>query len=258
MLPNNLQKKITKLQQKKYRREFGEFLVEGIKGVGEAMDSNMEIDRIIIEVKRKEESSFKKIMDLAQKKQIIVEFCAQSDIGKIKTTDTFSGVLAVVQQAKISLEELSNKKIICLDNIKDPGNLGTIIRTADWFGINEIILSEDCVDLYNPKVVRASMGSIFKTNIFQSKSLFNDLNVLRNKDYQLAGLTMNGEDLDKIGQKNKIVYILGSESHGISKEVENMLDKRYTIKGGGQAESLNVAIAAGILLSKVTLFDRAV
>lgn len=253
MLSNKILQHLNQLQQKKYRREFGEFLVEGIKGVKEALLSKAVISLMIIAGKQRDEPDFLELIKLAQKKQVDIEFCARQDISQIKTTETFPGVLAIIDQPGYSLEDVAdNKIIICLDQIKDPGNLGTIIRTVDWFGLKSMVLSEDCVELFNPKVVRASMGSIFRVKIWQSKSLIQTLSNLKSKyGYELVGLTMAGEDVNKLSINKKAVYILGSESHGLRSEVEKLLDKRYTIQGHGQAESLNVAVAAGILLDKI-------
>jgi len=257
MLQNSTQRKINKLKQKKYRQQSGEFLVEGVKGVGEAIQSEAEVVLIVIEEKRKSELEFSKIVKQAHVNNIMVEFCAQSDIGKIKTVDTFPGILAIVEKTECDLEEITGNNIICLDNINDPGNLGTIIRTANWFGIETVILSKNCVDLYNPKVVRSTMGSIFKVKVLVDQDLPIILKMLKKeKKYQLAGLVMTkGEDILKIDNKTKTAYVLGSESHGISEHIENLLDKRYTIKGKGDAESLNVAISAGILMNKLNLLS---
>ena len=114
----------------------------------------------------------------------MIEFYGRKQIEKIKTTETFPGVLAIVNQPEVYAEDLiGSKNIISLDEVKDPGNLGTIIRTADWFGIQGIILSENCVELYNPKVVRASMGSIFHVKIFQSDNLVDDLQIFKKEEY---------------------------------------------------------------------------
>lgn len=243
-------KNINKLGQKKVRSEENEFVVEGIKGVKEALLAKTNLVLLVIENTRKNESDFLELINLATKKHTLIEYCEQKEAKKIKTTDTFPGVLAVVKQTKLSIGDLSGT-IICLDGVKDPGNLGTIIRTADWFGVKSILLSENCVDLYNPKVVRSTMGSIFHLNILESTNFVQDLIKLQKNGYQLNGLVMNGEKLDKVNNTNKNLYIFGSESHGIRPEVEKMLDNKYTIPGNGQAESLNVAVACGILLSKV-------
>lgn len=254
MLSISILKHLNQLQQKKYRREFKEFVVEGIKGVKEALD-NAEVILVIIDGKLREEPELMEIIKLAEKDEVQVEFCGRQDIGSLKTTETFPGVIAIVAQIEIGLEDIAKGPIICLDGVKDPGNLGTIIRTADWFGVKNILLSEDSVDPHNPKVARSTMGSIFRVNIFESNNLVNNLEWLKKKGYKLNGLVMKGDDLDKakLGNKNDI-YIFGSESHGIRGDVEKMLDKKYTIMNrpsasSGQAESLNVAVACGILLN---------
>lgn len=248
MLSKKIIQHINKLGQKKVRSEEREFLVEGIKGVHEALESDSEVLLLVVEGNRRDESDLADLIKLAEEKDVPVEFCGRKEVDNIKTTDTFPGVLAIVEQQEISLEDLEGN-IICLDGVKDPGNLGTIIRTVDWFGIKNIILAEDCVDPYNPKVVRSTMGSIFRINMFESGKITKDLERLQKNGYKLNGLVMNGINLDKLKPGKKEVYILGSESHGIRPEVEKMLDNRYTIAGSGSAESLNVAVAGGILMS---------
>jgi TrmH family RNA methyltransferase len=261
MLTKSIIKHLKQLSQKKFRKEFQEFTVEGIKGVSEALNSDADVILVIVEGNKRDEKEMSNIIKSAEKKNIQVEFCGRKDIPQIKTTETFPGVIAVVSQEDYLPEDLlDGQSIICLDNIKDPGNLGTIIRTADWFGINNIVLSEDSVDPYNPKVVRSTMGSIFRGKIFVSKNIVQTLEQLKSEKYKLNGLVMDGEDLNKMktGSK-KQVYILGSESHGIRSELEELLDNKYTIQGkpatssghAGRAESLNLAISAGILMSKI-------
>jgi TrmH family RNA methyltransferase len=252
MLSQKIIKHLEKLDKKKYRAESKEFIVEGIKGVTEALKSEMEIALIIMEGNRRDESEFASIIELAQEQEVPVEFCGRKDVGFIKNTDTFPGVLAIVDQREIDLEDLAEGPIICLDSIKDPGNLGTIIRTADWFGVHNILLSENSVDPYNSKVVRSTMGSICHVQIFESTNLHRSLETLKNKyEYKIYSLDLNGKKLSTLKPSPKTVYIFGSESHGVSAGLDELIDERYTIEKKGEAESLNVGIAAGILLSKI-------
>jgi len=251
MLPNNLKKQIKKLHQKKYRKELGEFLVEGIKGVSEALISDVEVKAVIVEEKKKDELDFADIIQKAEEHGVEVLFASEKDTGEIKTTDTFPGVQAIIIIPNVVLEDLQNNEpIICLDRLQDPGNLGTIIRTADWFGIPNILLSEDCVDPFNPKTSRSTMGSIFHNSIFESKDIVKTLKDLKDSGYRIITLSTEGE-IVRNGEFNnkKTVYILGSESHGVRKDLVDLSDEMYSIPGSGRAESLNVAIAAGILLS---------
>ena len=254
MLPKKTITHLNKLQEKKYRNEFQEFIVEGIKGVGEALKENAEVMLIIIEGKRRDENEIATLIKTAEHKNVPVEFCARGDIGDIKTTDTFPGVLAVIAQPEVALENITNNQpIICLDGIKDPGNLGTIIRTADWFGIPNILLSEDSVDPYNPKLVRSTMGSLFRVKLCESQHLPTTLAALTEKHgYEIIALDMHSENIEKMRPSKKAIYLFGSESHGIRPSLESLISKRYTIQGTGRAESLNVGVSVGILLSKLS------
>lgn len=254
MLEKQLLKHIGKLSQKKYRREYGQFIVEGEKGVREALKHGLTI-ALVIQAKRQEEASFVDLADIARKKNIELLHASNLDVNKIKTTTTFSGAMAICSIPETELEDLDyTKPLLYLENISDPGNLGTLIRSADWFGIGGIILSENSVDPYNDKVVRSTMGSIFRMPIVASIDDAHTLQVLKQEQYEVAVLDMKGEDISKAKITPKVVIALGSESHGISAKLDNIADSRYTIPGHGNAESLNVGVAGGIamhtLLSK--------
>lgn len=253
MLSQKIKRHLTQLQQKKYRKEFQEFVVEGVKGVEEAINSDVEVILLVVEGSQRDEKEFAELIALAEKHDVPVEFCGRGDVDSIKSTDTFPGVLAVVAQDEMSLKDMTDGPIVVLDKINDPGNLGTIIRTADWFGIKQIILSEDCVDVYNPKVVRSTMGSLFHVNIFKSEHIDTALTKLKEEhSYIINALDMKGDSISKLKSKKNNVYLFGSESHGVRAELDELIDNRYTIPGKGDAESLNVAVAVGILMSKIT------
>ncbi|MBK6524194.1 MAG: RNA methyltransferase [Crocinitomicaceae bacterium] len=135
-----------------------------------------------------------------------------------------------------------------MDEIKDPGNLGTILRTADWFGINTVLASENCVDLYNPKVIQASMGAVYRINYIQD-SLQKVLPDLKKSGFKLVGAAMQGKDLYTYSYPEKLALVMGSESHGISEKTNSLLDETLTIPKFGETESLNVGVAAAIILS---------
>lgn len=251
-------KHLNQLQQKKYRAEFKEFIVEGLKGVEEAISSETEVVLVIIDGKLRDEAKMIALIDRATERDVPVDFCSRKDIAEIKTTDTFPGVLAVVAAADTGLDEIAHGPIIALDGVKDPGNLGTIIRTADWFGVHNVLLAEDTVDPFNPKVVRSTMGSLFRVAIFESLSLDHSLQTLKAKfGYKMIALDMTGTPLPttlepvlKAAQKN-MIFLFGSESHGLRPGLEKLIDTRYTIPGKGAAESLNVAVAAAIVMSRL-------
>ncbi len=250
MLSQKIKKHLTQLQQKKYRKEFQEFVIEGVKGVTEALQSDTEVILLVIEGSQRDKKEFVELIALAEEHDVPVEFCGRNDVDKIKSTDTFPGVLAVVAQDEMTLEDMTDGPIIVLDKINDPGNLGTIIRTADWFGIKNIILSEDCVDVYNPKVVRSTMGSLFHVSIFKADHIDTTLRTLKDEHgYKINALDMKGDNISKLKSNKNDIYLFGSESHGVRSELDELIDNRYTIPGSGEAESLNVAVAAGVLLA---------
>lgn len=251
MLKPSLKTHIGKLQQKKFRKEFQEFTIEGVKGVEEALNYGTVL-AVIVEGNRRDEPELARIISLAEKKDVGVEYCGHKDIDAIKSTETFPGVMAIVELPDVELVDLEEKgTILALDGVKDPGNLGTIIRTADWFGVHAVLLSEDSVDPYNEKCVRSTMGSIFRVHIFKTFDLKETLKELKEKKWQLNTFTMSGKSLSQIKKGENAVYIFGSESHGVSKEIEALCDEKYTIPGNTQAESLNLSIASGIVLWEI-------
>lgn len=175
---------------------------------------------------------------------------SESDFAKMTLQKTPEGVLAVVRFPKPEEPTFKNS-IIALDGINDPGNLGTIIRIADWFGIDEILVSENTVDVFNPKTVQSSKGSLFRVKIHYC-SLENELKKLQK--FEIIGADVKGEDIYSFAKSNeKFCLVMGSESHGISKSVQELIKKSVCIplrnKNSIQPESLNVAVSTGILLS---------
>jgi TrmH family RNA methyltransferase len=142
--------------------------------------------------------------------------------------------------------------IVALDNISDPGNAGTIIRNCDWFGIKELILGENCVELYNPKVLRASMGSVFHLEISETQNLIDTLKKLKEKGYSIICTDMKGENVFKYYLGEKSIIIFSNEAAGPSQEILNLADKKITIPQIGNAESLNVASASAVILAEFT------
>lgn len=234
MLSINQKKYINSLQQKKFRAQHGTFLVEGEKMVGELIQSDLEIELVFV-VKGSNLKSFEAI-EISEK-----------EMQSISALATPSNFLAVAKQKKQQADLYQNNLVLVLDNIKDPGNLGTIIRTADWFGINTIICSNECVDVYNPKVVQATMGSLFRANI----TYVNLVEFFQqNKSIPVYGALLEGENVyQKPIQDKKAFLLMGSESFGISKELTPFITNKIMIPKFGNAESLNVAVATGILCS---------
>jgi TrmH family RNA methyltransferase len=238
MLTKNQQKLIKSLHEKKNRTELGLFLVEGEKSVSELLKSDFEIEILLTTIE-----FFDKYGESIRDKSKIYEIVNQSEIEKVSAFETNDSVLAVVRQ-KENKDTEKKGLILVLDEIKDPGNLGTIIRMSDWYGVSKIIASKNTVDFYNPKVITASMGSFTRTNIF-----YTDLNdYLSKTKLPIYGAFLEGENVHNIDYPKDGILIMGNESNGISKEVEKLVKEKITIPSYGKTESLNVAIATAIIL----------
>jgi TrmH family RNA methyltransferase len=240
------------LLTKKYRKAENKFIVEGRKSVLEGVNSKYECEMIFLTNKFAEEHE-DAISELAKVKKKIVSL-KQKEFQKLSDTKTPQGIAAVFikPELEFSLDLFSDEKIIVmLDNISDPGNLGTIIRNCDWFGIKNILLSENIVDYTNPKVIRSSMGSIFHVNIYEEIKQ-ESLLKLRESRFEILCADMEGENIFTYTSEKKKILVLSSEAHGPSKEIEKESDKKICIPKIGRAESLNVASASAVLLAQLT------
>jgi len=224
-------KLINSLKRKKNRIEEGLFVVEGEKNVEELLDSNFQILNIY--------ATDEWLVDVEHIK------VSSKDLGRITSLSTPNKVLALV---KIPISKSINLGItsLVIDGVNDPGNLGTIIRTANWFGIKQIICSGNSVDKFNPKVIMASMGSIFKTDV-----IYTDLHqFLLDSKLPVYGALLKGEPIFNLKINNPCSFLLGSESHGISDELTPLITYKTTIPGGENTESLNLGISAAIYCSE--------
>jgi TrmH family RNA methyltransferase len=233
MLSINQKKYLNSLKQKKYRNQHSSFIVEGEKMVNELVASDFEIEAIY------------GVEDLLSYPSIVA--ISEKDLASISLLKTPNKYFAVAKQKNFSITNYEGLTLV-LDNIQDPGNLGTIIRIADWFGISTIVCSPTCVDLYNPKVVQATMGSLFRLNV-----IYTDLIAFLggNKDKAIYGALLGGENVYETNiQKNNSILIMGNESKGISETLKPFINHKITIPQFGKAESLNVAVATAILCSE--------
>ena len=229
---NQLKKYIRSLHIHKYRQKYNKFIVEGPKICDEYLQGPYTVSHIICT------SSWHSthIPPNFNGHYIVVNSKTLQQISNLKTANQ---VLCLVDMPNEN-PPIKNQWSIYLDKIQDPGNMGTIIRTADWYGITQIIISSDSVDVYNPKVVQSSMGS-------HNRHIFHSLNAsaLINLDFPLYGLTLDGEPIEHVNLEPGII-IIGNESKGIRPEIIKRLDQKLTITKRGQAESLNAAVACGI------------
>lgn len=237
MVSKNQIKLITSLQQKKYRKQEQLFFVEGVKGVQELLDSNFELYEL-----------FTTKADFPSIDRSKVNIVTDAELKKISALTTPNTCLAIFKiPAIISFEEKG--LLVALDDVRDPGNLGTIIRLCDWFGIKTLFCSEETVDIYNPKVVQATMGSIGRVNV-----VYGDLeNFLTETKLPVFGTFMDGKNIYQEKLPNEGIIVMGNEANGISDNIEKLVSERIAIPRFGDlqaTESLNVATATAIILSE--------
>ena len=234
-------KSLRKLQLKKFRTQEECFFVEGGKLVREALEKAKHLVKEVI-VDEDTSNSFKEI-------DIPLFIANQQQLKSLSLLKTPSNCIAVLEQKPVS--EITSDLVIYLDDIQNPGNLGTIIRLAAWFGIKDIVASPDTAEVYNPKVVQATMGGIFDVNInYLSPETF-----FENNNRFVYGATMQGENCYTITYEKEAVLVIGNEGKGISKKVEKYIDKMISIPKLGAGESLNAAMATGILISEMKRND---
>lgn len=245
MITNNEIKFIKSLHQKKVREQEGLFLVEGEKMVQELLQhTEWEVVLLVGTESWLSANSFGSRIKYHEVKNDVLE--------RITALQTPNQVLALVRSKRqeFSLEKAKHSTTLFLDDVRDPGNLGTIIRIADWFGIPQIVCSPQSVELYNPKTVQSTMGSLFRVSVSYSDLV--DLSLaLHSEEIPLFGAVMEGKDIAQVNFPSSMVLVMGSESHGIGPQLESRLDHRITIPRIGKAESLNVAVATGIICSKI-------
>lgn len=238
---NDLVKQTARLQQKKYRDEEKKFLLEGFKTIEEAFKSGIEIETVFILKEVFAKYSFLNIPKILTN-EIVLK--------KISTTDSAPDAVAVAKQKIFSLNDIkSAKKVVLLENIKDLGNLGTILRTANAFSQDAIVLYGETVDLYNPKCVRASVGNLWKIPVVQVKD-FKTLEKTFNNYERIATLPQ-GNFLNDFAVNTPYLLMFGSEAEGLSKELIDFATKKITIKMDNNVESLNLSVSVGIILHQM-------
>ncbi len=249
MISKNDLKYYSSLLQKKHRLDENKFIVEGKKVVEEGLENNRSCEVVFLS-KNFDESNPEFISRL-KSQNIPYEILKEKEFQKLCDTVNPQGVAAVFYGRKKDIE-LKSGLIVALENISDPGNVGTIIRSCDWFGIKEIILSEGCAEVYNPKTIRASMGSIFHLSFFENTKLINELTGLKRGGYKIYSTDLNGKNLFQTKVNEKSVIVFSNESNGATEELINISDEIISIPKYGRAESLNVASALAVVLSQIS------
>jgi len=241
MLSKALIKYINALQIKKYRLIHQAFLVEGAKSVRELLHSDFSVEKLFIT------EDFYQSHTQILSKGFTYEVLPEKELVKAGTYASNNAALAIAKIKKpIAFEPTQNAFVIALDDIRDPGNLGTIIRLADWYGIKNIICSQTCADFYNPKVIAATMGSFCRvTATYVNLAQFLTQQAAH---YNIYGAALNGENIHRLHLPPAGLLVMGNEANGLSPEVSQKIQHLLKIPGFGKAESLNVATATAIML----------
>jgi len=234
-------KRIQSLKRRKFRREHGQFLIEGKRLVQSALERKVEIDLIYFTESFQCEN--KEWIQAIASSDVSCEHISIKQLRKISFTKSPSGIVAVCSLPKQHPPDLNQGRWVYIDRIADPGNMGTILRSAAWFGLNHVALSVDCVDPFNPKVVRSGMGAHFGISIYRNVELG-----LFSKTHTLIGGDHRGDDPKSVKFSEHCVLVLGSEAHGLSSDSLEMVKRKVAIKKMGFGESLNVGSAAAILM----------
>lgn len=246
MLTNNDIKYIRSLNKKKYRQKYNNFIIEGKKMLLEAIEfANNKIEKIYCL-----QNFYQSHENTLKPYENIITLISSNELKKISNLSTPNSGIAIISQDKIVPDQFElGDFVVFLDDIQDPGNMGTIIRTCDWFGVNNLLVSENCVDIYNPKVLQSSMGSIFRLPVL--KSSFEEMLKIT-AGYKLIGAILDGDNLYERKYSPPFVVIIGNESKGISDHIINQLDYKITIpRYGTDTESLNASVATGIIIGEL-------
>jgi RNA methyltransferase, TrmH family len=251
------------LAKKKTRKETDEFIVEGFRLVGEALNSDFPMQGIYYASSVLDDPDGEKLIALARKKAPVVEQISAHELEGLTDTVTAQGILGVLKMKVHDVESLfvpeqAESILVALDAVSDPGNLGSIIRTCDWFGVQGLLLGKRSVEPYNPKVIRSTMGSIFHLPVVPDVELLSALSHARSAGYTIYVTDLEGEKhFDRIRFDRKAVIVFGNEAWGASDQVKELADVHVAIRRYGQAESLNVGVACGVVLSALhRLYDE--
>lgn len=236
MVTKNQIKLVVSLQQKKYRTQHGLFVVEGVKTVGEILNAGLVPFKLFVDEPQKIENFHE------------IEVVSKSELKQMSSLSNPNGVLGVFYMPKVKKTDTIDW-MVALDAVRDPGNLGTIIRLCDWFGVKHLVCSMDTVDCYNAKVLQATMGSITRVNVVYTDLL----DYLKKTSLPIFGTFMNGDAVYHKKLPKAGIIIMGNEANGISEEIKNLVTEKTAIPqfGSKTTESLNVATATAILLNEI-------
>ncbi len=248
---------IRSLSQKKFRETEDKFIVEGWRSVHDALHSSYKIELAVVLQNHVEENAHEEVLDRLRELRIPVKEITEKELNQISETVHSQGIVAVARKKKLTIGDIlgGKKRLIVMgDSIADPGNLGSIVRCCDWFGVDALLLSQGCVELHNEKVVRSSTGSLFHVQVVEDVDCSDVLHQLKKQSFAIIATAGDApSEYTKIDPARKICLIFGSEAHGVSKEVHKTADLIVKIPKFGQAESLNVGVTCGIILAHLRM-----
>ena len=245
---NELIKHIRKLKDKKYRDESNEYVVEGVKLVEEAVKENAKIKQIIVceDTTRTYEIPTHIMLEIAKYECISVSDKIFNIITQVTNPQ---GIMAIIEKNAQDVQiDYTQDIIVVLDDVQDPGNLGTILRTVDSIGLNQIIVSKGTADAFNSKVVRSTMGAIFRIKIIEVENLAQAIKEMRKHHFKLMVTSLQTKNSIYDIDFNKKIIVIGNEANGVSKEIQDIADEKAKIPMLGRTESLNASVAAGVVM----------
>ncbi len=251
MLSKVKRKQINSLVHKKYRRQYQQYFIEGARLVGAAVEARIKFDALYLTRDFLENMEHQELINDLNAGNFQWEIVADNDLKTLSDTIHPAGILALLPlPPPRKTDYLPSGPWLYCDGISDPGNLGTLLRSAAWFGVTNIGLSDNCVDPWNPKVVRSGMGAHFGLHLYTDLKLTG----LKASGHQILGADMGGIPLNKIDRQlnEKWVLVLGGEAHGLSEHTQQIIDQFISIPKTGTGESLNAAVAGSVLLAQLT------
>lgn len=241
------------LSQKKVRQAEHKFILEGWRALKEVLNSSSRVETVAVLPRYLQDPDYESILTKLGERGAAIKEIAETELNQVADTVHAQGVLAVVHQKTTALDISQLKKyslIVAADAVSDPGNLGSIIRSSDWFDVDMVLLGRGCVELYNEKVVRSTVGSLFHVPIVEGADLTEALATLKKQEFSVVAFSGDGkEPYTSLEGSGRTVCVLGSEAHGVSREVRSIADVVVRIPKYGKAESLNVGVACGIVLA---------
>ena len=242
------------LSQKKVRQSDRKFVLEGWRTLKELLNSPFQVETVAVLSRYLNDPDYTAILSMARERGAAIKELNEIELNQVADTVHAQGVLAIVHQSSSTLESVRSGRpsvIVAADAMSDPGNLGSMIRSSDWFDADGVLLGQGCVDLYNDKVIRSTVGSLFHIPIVEGLDLSKTLGELKQKGYLIVACSGDGRtSYTSLPRSERVIFVFGSEAHGVSRDVRATADEVVRIPKYGKAESLNAGVACGIVLAQ--------